>query len=176
MKDVYFRMLDIRAAIQDKYEFQDLGYVPNLLTKTRELFARIRRPNEERDIEQQGIDVVHLRANSGGLFLEVEDYPAHGSVSLWIFYNRFSDVATNFSNRAHEEAHAACTLGLRGELEQRIGTPQLSSLNEEDFCDQAGLYALRLREITPHPNLLLPYAERVARVKKIIASRIAART
>ncbi len=157
MKDVYFHMLGFEGKIPDIYEFQDLGYVPDLLAKTRELFDKLGLPNGEDYIRQCGIDVDLLKTNSSGFNMRITNYPVDGSKTSWIYYNQFDDESIDIWNRAHEEAHAACHLGLRSELEKRIGIPNLSDLYEEDFCDQAGLYVLEKKGIEPNPIILIPY-------------------
>ena len=162
MKEVYFNMLDFEGKMPDINEFQDLGYVPELLVKTKELFDKLGQPNGEDHIRQCGIDVDLLKSNFGGFHMRITNYPVDGSKTSWIYYNQFDDESIDIWNRAHEEAHATCHLGLRSELEKKIGSPNLSDLYEEDFCDQAGLYVLKRRGIEPHPNILIPYADRKA--------------
>jgi len=164
MKAVYFEMLDFQGKIADNEGFEDFGYVPDLLEKTRELFARNGLPNEDEDIiKLLGREPFYqiLVPNDGGYHLRLSNAVGEARHS-WIYYNKFSDEASDIFMRAHEETHAVCHLGLRGELEQRIGLPTLSDLWEEDFCDQAGLYAVRKKGIEPHPDNLIPYAERLA--------------
>lgn len=146
-------MLNFEGKISDLDEFRDIGYVPNLFAKTQEVFKELERPITEDYIRQCGID-LDLKT-TGGLHLRIMDPTDNSKLSL-IFYNQFDDLSIDIWSRAHEEAHAASHLGLRDKLEKRIGGLNLSNLDEEDFCDQAGLYALRQKNIKPHPNILIP--------------------
>lgn len=161
MKDVYFQILDFEGRMPKINEFQDFGYVPQLLDKTKELFRKLGQPDDEEYIKQCGIDVDLQRENYGGFHMRITNYPVDNSKTSYIYYNKFNDKSINLWNRAHEEAHAVCHIGLKGKLEKRMGLPNLEcGLWEEDFCDQAGLYALRQKDIEPHPSILIPYTDR----------------
>jgi len=162
MKDVYFQILDFEGKMPDINKFQDFGYVQDMLQKTKELFEKIGQPNGEDHIRRCGIDVDHQKENSGGFHMRITNYPVQGSKTSYIYYNKFEEVSIDTWNRAHEEAHAVCHLGLRSELERRISSSNLSDLYEEDFCDQAGLYVLKRKGIKPHPSTLIPYADRTS--------------
>lgn len=154
-------MLNFKGKIHDIDEFQDFGYVPELLDKTKELFERLGKPNGEEHIRRCGINVDYLKANSAGFSMIITNYPENGSRTSWIYYNKFDDESINIGVRAHEEAHAICHFGLRSEIEKRIDSPNLSDLNEEDFCKQAGIYAMRRKGIKPDTYSMFRFLKNV---------------
>lgn len=161
MKNLYFETLNFEGKVRDIDEFVDFGYVPNLLAQTKKLFRKLEEPDTITHFRSINLNVAILKHNRGGFHLRITNYPEKHSKTSWIYYTRVEDRALDIWNRAHEETHAVCHLGLRAELERKVNMPGLSNLYEEDFCDQAGLYVLRKRDIQPHPGCLIPYLDRI---------------
>ena len=169
MKQIYFQMLDFEGRVPNNHSFIDAGYTSSLMDKAKEFVKDfLGYEPTEKVLEELGYPMVALRYNRGGLHISRNNW--WGRKLSYIFYNQISPESNNIITRAHEEAHAASNLGLRRDLERMIGIPNLEQLCEEHFCNQAGLYALRKRDIEI-PQSLVDLADSISGRKNLVPGK-----
>jgi len=167
MKPIYFKALGFASAIPDNYFFHDCGYVKSLIDQTRKLLSEIGQPSDNDFLMRCNISPSRLSLGNGGFHLHTLNFPTTGSRTSWIYYNPLANLSLDIHNRAHEETHAACRLGLKEQLIEKIAQEDIArkqvlrGLAEEDFCDQAGLWVIKTKQIEPNPGIFISYNDRI---------------
>ena len=148
MKDIYFEILDFEGKIPDNYCYTDLGYTDNLLETTRELYKKQGLPNDNEYLKKAGAPLTN---NPGGRHVV---FFYENGISTFVYYTHFSNFPLEIFNRAHEESHAVITLGLKEELKKKMNLSFLANLSKENFCDKAGLSAIKNKGLKLPPGLI----------------------
>lgn len=68
MKPVYFETLDFESKIPDNYYYHDLGYVKDILEKTKEIYRNAGLPYEDKYLKSVGADMSGTSSGSSILF------------------------------------------------------------------------------------------------------------
>lgn len=157
MKTIKFEALQMDGRVPDNYRYGDFGFVKDVRLGLRELFKMAGQQFDDEYLKQS---ITNPEYTGEEKILGVTTgfyYPDKDILVVCITYTKTGCPLSNLFIRGHEEGHAVCKLGLRSQLEDLIGEPiserykrmPVEELPEETFCNEAGLYTLKVRGINP---------------------------
>ena len=147
----------MNGRVPDNYRYGDFGFVKDVRLGLRELFRMAGSRFDKEYLKQSITNPDYTETDKIFGVTTSFYYPHQDILVVAITYLKTGCPLTELFAKGHEEGHAVCRLGLRPQLEDLIGEPiskrfkriPIQSLQEEDLCNEAGLYALRIRGINP---------------------------
>ncbi|MCK4634654.1 MAG: hypothetical protein KAT37_02155 [Candidatus Aenigmarchaeota archaeon] len=152
-KEIEFDTIGLKVKRKSRCFYDDLGYVPCVLFKTRQILEQFGASGSEELIRSIGFEPKKLKQDGVFQFsLKVLDKNNSKRIKLkktLTYYTEAEDRAVDLWSRAYGEAQAAYYLGHSFEIGKMFNVPGAFSFNRNGLCKYVAYKTLRKNDMEP---------------------------